>query len=146
WNVKPEVGQDPENPKTVVIEFPIKAPKGKVKKDVSAIEQLETYKMFMENYVDHNASITVHVKDNEWDEVEEWMWNNWDTVVGISFISLDDSFYDLMPYEEITKEEYEKMVEDMEDFKPYIVNYYEKMSNERELGNLGCETGVCPVR
>lgn len=146
WNVKPEVGQDKDNPDTVVIEFPVKAPEGRVKGDVSAIEQLETYKMFMENYVDHNASITVHVRDDEWEEVEEWMWNNWDTVVGISFLSYDDSFYQLMPYEEITEEEYREMVDNMEEFKPYIVNYYEKMSEERELGNIGCETGVCPVR
>ena len=146
WVVKPDNGQDPDNPSTVVIEFPVKAPKGKVKGDVSAIEQLETYKMFMENYVDHNASITVHVRDDEWEEVEEWMWNNWNSVVGISFISYNDSFYELMPYEEITEKEYKKRVKEMEEFKPHIVNYFEKMSEERELGNLGCDVGVCPVR
>ena len=144
WNVKDEVGN---NPDTKVLEFPVKAPKGKVKDEVSAIEQLETYKMFMKHYVDHNASITVHVRDNEWKDVEEWLWNNWNSVVGISFIPYNDSFYDLMPYEEITEEEYNKMVKNMKAFKPHLVNKYEREhQQERELEQDECENGVCPVR
>ena len=147
WNVRNEVGQEGNDVTTKVIEFPVKAPDGKVKGDVSAIEQLETYKMFMENYVDHNASITVHVRDDEWEGVEEWIWNNWDSVFGISFLSYSDSFYDLMPYEEITEEEYRKMADGMDSFKPSLVNKYErKNQEERELDNDGCESGVCPVR
>jgi ribonucleotide reductase alpha subunit len=146
WNVKNEVGQEGEDLTTKVIEFPVKAPKGKVKGSVSAIEQLETYKLFMESYVDHNASITVHVRDNEWEEVEQWLWDNWDSVVGVSFIPYNDAFYDLMPYEEIEKEEYEEMVENMEEFKPHLVNKYEKGAKERELEQDECENGVCPVR
>ena len=76
WRMVPEVGQSEPDVKTYVVEFPIKAPKGKTKYDVSAIDQLENYKMFMENYVDHNASITVHVRENEWKAVEQWVWDN----------------------------------------------------------------------
>ncbi|MDY4694406.1 MAG: ribonucleoside-triphosphate reductase, adenosylcobalamin-dependent, partial [Blautia sp.] len=108
YPIFPEVGQDPENPVTKVVEFPVKAPEGTVKGDVSAIQQLENYKMFMKYYVDHNCSITVHVRDNEWDDVEEWVWQNWDDIVALSFLSYDDNFYELVPYEAITKEEYEK--------------------------------------
>jgi intein/homing endonuclease len=148
WNVKNEVGQEGEDLTTKVIEFPVKAPEGKVKGDVSAIEQLEIYKMFMEHYVDHNASITVHVRDDEWEDVEEWLWNNWDSVVGVSFISYSDNFYDLMPYEEITEEEYNEMVEDMEEFKPSLINEYERKNKglEREINDAACESGICPVR
>ncbi len=46
----------------------------------------------MENYIDHNCSITVHVRDNEWDGVEQWLWDNWDEVIAVSFISLTISF------------------------------------------------------
>ncbi|MFW6287683.1 MAG: ribonucleoside-triphosphate reductase, adenosylcobalamin-dependent [bacterium] len=142
----PEVGQDPEDPETLVIEFPVKAPVGKTKGDVSAIEQLETYKLFMENYVDHNASITIHVCEEEWEMVEEWLWENWDCVVGISFISYNESFYDLMPYEEISEEEYLKRVEEMERFNPSLVSKYESQYMEREIDDSSCDSGACPVR
>ncbi len=68
--------------------------------DVSAVEQLDIYKMFMKNYVDHNCSITVHVQDHEWSLVEDWVWENWDDVLALSFLSFEDSFYDLLPQTE----------------------------------------------
>ena len=146
YPVLPEVGQDPLNPKTKVVEFPVQAPSGRVKADVSAIEQLENYKMFMEHYVDHNCSITVHVRDNEWADVEEWVWNNWDDVVALSFLSYDDSFYDLMPYEEISKEEYEKRKAAMRPFNPSLISKYEREETELDIGASDCVNGVCPVR
>ena len=108
YPVLPEVGQDPKDPTTKVLEFPVKAPAGRVKGDVTAIEQLENYKMLMEHYVDHNCSITVHVRENEWEDVEQWVWDHWDDVVALSFPSCDDSFYELLPYEEIDQAEYER--------------------------------------
>lgn len=146
YPVFPEVGQDPEDPRTKVIEFPVKAPDGKVKADVSAIEQLENYRMFMEHYVDHNASITVHVRENEWDDVEQWVWDNWDDVVALSFLSLDDNFYKLMPYEEITEEEYERRKTTMKPFDPSLLSRYEKAESELDIGESECVNGVCPVR
>lgn len=146
YPVLPEIGQDPINPKTKVVEFPVQAPAGRVKADVSAIEQLENYKMFMAHYVDHNCSITVHVRDNEWEEVEEWVWNNWDDVVALSFLSYDDSFYELMPYEEISKEEYERRKAAMRPFNPSLISKYEREELELDIGASDCVNGVCPVR
>ena len=145
----PEVGQDPDDPQTKVIEFPIKAPKGKVKGDVSAIEQLEVYKMFMDAYTDHNSSITVHVREDEWADVEEWLWENWNSVVGVSFIPYNDSFYKLMPYEKISEEEYKEYKKDFPSFNPSLVNKYEARMNvekEREIEEDECATGACPIR
>lgn len=121
YPIYPEVGQDMETCTTKVIEFPCKAPKGRTKYDVSAIEQLEAYKMFMENYVEHNCSITVHVRDHEWEEVEQWVWDNWDTIVAVTFLPLDDSFYQLMPYEAITEEEYNRRIKEMKPFMPSLL-------------------------
>ena len=146
YPVLPEVGQSIENCTTKVVEFPVKAPEGKTKYDVSALEQLENYKMFMENYVEHNCSITVHVRDHEWEDVENWVWDNWDSVVAVSFLPLDDSFYELLPYEAIEKEEYEKRVNEMKPFIPSLISKYEKEETELDIGNDGCETGICPVR
>ena len=146
YPVLPEVGQDWETCATKVVEFPVKAPIGKTKYDVSAIEQLENYKMFMEHYVDHNCSITVHVRDHEWEAVEQWVWDNWDDVVALSFLSLDDNFYKLLPYESIEEEEYEKRAAEMKPFIPSLISKYEKIEAQIEVGTDGCETGVCPVR
>lgn len=146
YPVFPEVGQDPENPMTKVVEFPVKAPSGMVKADVSAIQQLENYKMFMKYYVDHNCSITVHVRENEWDQVEDWVWENWDDVVALSFLSYDDNFYELLPYEEISKEEYEKRKAALRPFNPSLLSKYEFDETELDIGDSECVNGVCPVR
>ena len=146
YPVLPEVGQDPQDPTTKVVEFPVQAPSGRVKADVSAIEQLENYKMFMEHYVDHNCSITVHVRDNEWDEVEQWVWDNWDDVVALSFLSYDDSFYELMPYEAIDEAEYERRRAAMKPFNPSLLSRYEREETELDLGDPECAGGACPIR
>jgi len=145
YRVLPEVGQELSTAKTLVVEFPVKAPEGKTKYDVSAIEQLENYKMFMENYVDHNCSITVHVRNDEWNDVEQWVWDNWDDIVGISFINLDDNFYDLMPYEAIDEEEYNRRKEEMRPFVPSLISKYEN-NEETELFDDDCSSGSCPIR
>ncbi|MEE1199425.1 MAG: ribonucleoside-triphosphate reductase, adenosylcobalamin-dependent [Christensenellales bacterium] len=145
YPVFPEVGQDPETCRTKVVEFPVKAPKGRVKADVSAIEQLENYKLFMEHYVDHNCSITVHVRDHEWEEVEQWVWDNWDDVVALSFLSYDESFYELLPYEAITEEEYNARREKMRPFNPTLISKYEHEETAADLES-DCANGVCPVR
>lgn len=145
YSVMPEVGQTWENARTLVIEFPVKAPIGRTKYDVTAIEQLEIYKMFMEHYVDHNASITVSVRQDEWDGAEQWMFDNWDTTIGVTFISLDDSYYKLMPYESITEEEYNIRKEAMVDFDAVLLKKFEK-GEEHDVDDSECTTGACPIK
>ena len=146
YPVLPEVGQDPKDPTTKVLEFPVKAPAGRVKGDVTAIEQLENYKMLMEHYVDHNCSITVHVRENEWEDVEQWVWDHWDDVVALSFLSYDDSFYELLPYEEIDRAEYERRKAEMPPFNPALLCRYEHEEAELDIGASDCVNGVCPIR
>lgn len=146
YPVFPEVGQDEKTCRTKVVEFPVKAPEGRVKADVSAVEQLENYKLFMENYVDHNCSITVHVRDHEWEAVEEWVWENWDDVVALSFLSYDESFYELLPYEAISEEEYLRRKAAMRPFNPSLISKYEKEETELDVGAADCTSGVCPIR
>lgn len=146
YPIHPEVGQEMETASTKVVEFPVKAPNGVTKYDISAIEQLENYIMFMENYVDHNCSITVHVREDEWEDVEEFVWNNWDKIVAVSFIPLSDAFYELMPYETITEEEYLERKAEMKPFIPSLISKYETREEEYELENDGCDNGICPIR
>lgn len=145
YPIFPEVGQEIETAKTKVIEFPVKAPEGRTKYTVSAIEQLEIYKMFMENYVDHNASNTISVRDEEWEDVTNWVYDNWDSIIGITFISLENSFYQLLPYEACTKEQYEERASKMKPFNPELLQKYETREDS-ELDESECSTGACPIR
>lgn len=144
WN--PEVGQTAENHTTKVFDFPVKAPEGRTKYDVSAIEQLELYRLIMKHYVDHNASNTIHVRPDEWEGVEQWVYDNWDEVVGVTFLSLDESFYQLMPYESITEEQYDKMLAETPVFNPNILSQYEDFSVEFDIDDSECDSGGCPIR
>lgn len=126
---------------TKVIEFPVKAPVSRTKFDVPALEQLENYKRFMENYCEHNASTTITVKEDEWDLVEEWVWDNWDNIVGLTFFALTGTKYELPPYEEITEEEYKERKGKMLPFDPSLLG-----TSDIELGEETCEGGACPVR
>ena len=146
WNVYPEVGQELETCTIKVIEFPVASGASRTKYDVSAIEQLENYKMFMEHYVEHNASTTVTVKEEEWDAVEQWLWDNWDIVVGITFISLDNNVYKLAPYEQITEDEYNTMLFNMEPFDENILFEYERVEEEHDISDDECSSGACPIR
>ena len=146
YPIFPDVGTTWENAKKLVIEFPVKSPKGRTKYNVSAIEQLEIYKMFMLDYVDHNASITVHVRDNEWEEVEEWVYNNWDYCIGISFLALSDSFYELLPFEKITEEEYNRRISEMKPFDPTLINKYDRKEDHDVGTDDECASGACPIR
>ncbi|HDK27259.1 MAG TPA: hypothetical protein ENG48_09290 [Candidatus Atribacteria bacterium] len=144
WRVVPEVGQTEENANTFVVEFPVKSPTKTTAGSISAIQQLENYKKFMTHYVDHNASVTISVKDNEWDEVTDWIWNNWDSIVGITLLADNGGVYPLMPYEEISEEEYNLRVAEM---KPLNLNKtIFSLFTDDFVDDAECSTGVCPVR
>ena len=66
--------------------------------------------------------------------------------MAVSFLPLDDSFYELLPYEAITKEDYQKRVDEMKPFIPSLIQKYEIIESELDIGTDGCEGGVCPVR
>ena len=158
WTMNPEVGQgfDPEhygevnwddpNLRTVVIDFPIQSGATRTKYDVSAVEQLETYKMFQEAYTEHNTSITVSVRDGEWKDAEQWVWDNWDSFVAVSFLSLDTHTYQLAPYEAITEEEYHRLKDSMAAFDAALLFAREKQEIEHDLDDPSCDTGICPIR
>lgn len=140
-----ENGQTDENCTTKVIEFPIKAPAGKTKYDVGAIEQLELYKLSMINWTDHNTSITVHVKDDEWDDVAKWLYENFEYVVGITFLPLMDETYPLLPYESTTKEDYEERIKNIKQIDYELLAELDD-DEEHEIIDKECANGVCPVR
>jgi ribonucleoside-diphosphate reductase alpha chain/ribonucleoside-triphosphate reductase len=135
-----------ETPRTYVIDFPIKSGAKKTIANFSAKVQLERYFTFQELYTSHNASNTIYVKDDEWEEVEQIIWDNWDNFIGITLFPFDGGTYELAPYEDITKEQYEEMKSKMKPFDPQILTEFERYEAEKDLAGLsGCENGACPI-
>lgn len=142
----PENGQTEEDHTTRVFSFPMKAPQGENKFTVSALRQLELYKLLMKNYVDANASNTITVRSEEWEEVIQWVYDNWDSIVGMTFLELNDAFYQLAPYEKITEEEYNELNTLTPPFNASIANKSEDFSDLLEITIDECTTGACPIR
>ena len=142
----PEVGQDPNNATSFVLEFPVKSPDGAiVKDDVPALELLEEWKKIKVNFTEHNPSATIYVGDDEWLEVANWVYKNWDIVGGLSFLPRNDHVYQLAPYEEITKEQYEELSKQVEgiDFSKLIL--YEQADNTTGAKEYACVGGACEI-
>ena len=143
---KAEVGYSTANSSVVVVEFPIKAPDGAVTRDqVSAIDLLNEWKRLKINYIEHNPSVTIYVGDDEWIKVANFIYENWDIIGGLSFLPRSEHIYQLAPYEEISKEEYEKRVKEIKhiDFSKLI--YYEQEDNTVGAKEYACVSGVCSI-
>lgn len=98
---------DYNNTGLLVFEVPCIAPEGGVLLgQQTAIEQLENWLMFKENFTEHNPSISVYVKEDEWLATGHWVYDHWDAVGGLSFFPYFGGKYPLAPYETITAEEY----------------------------------------
>jgi ribonucleoside-diphosphate reductase alpha chain len=142
----PEVGQTKDEANTYVLEFPMKSPAGAIfKDDVSAIEQLEHWKLVKENYTEHNPSVTISIGENEWLKVAHWVYENWDIVGGLSFLPRSNHVYQLAPYEEITKEQYEKLMEKFPEIDYSKIITYEKVDETEVKRELACVSGVCDI-
>lgn len=152
WRIHPEVGQDMETATTLVIDFPVHSPSEVTKADIPAVEQLKEYILFQKFYTDMNTSNTITVKPDEWEEVEDFVYNHWDDMLGVTFLELNSTYYPLMPYEECTKEEYEELKSKMKPFDPDLLNAMElssrNMGKEFEIldDRAECSQGVCPIR
>lgn len=136
--------EDVTNPSNIVFSFPQKAPEGSVLRDkLSAIEQLEIYKTYYQNWCEHNPSVTIYVKEKEWLEVAAWVFKNFDYLGGVSFLPHTDHIYRQAPYQEVSKEEYEKTVESMP--KIQWEEFIETEDNVVSYKELSCIAGVCEL-
>ena len=143
---QPEVGQSKENASTYVFEFPVKAPKDAVvNADIKALDQLEFWKMVKVNYTEHNPSVTIYVGENEWIEVANWLYSNWDIIGGLSFLPRSDHVYQLAPYEEINEEKYNEMVKKLGDIDFSKIITYERQDETEVKKEMACAGGMCEI-
>lgn len=131
---------------TWVVSFPTAAPKKSLTvSDFTAIQQLEYYKKVQKNWCEHNASITVYVKPEEWLLVGGWVFENWSIVNGVSFLPFSEHVYEQAPYQEITKDEYENLSKTFPKIDYSQLSRYEKDDNTEGSKTLACSGGNCDI-
>ena len=142
----PEVGQTEDDASTFVLEFPVKSPDGAINKDdLTALDQLEHWKLVKEHYTEHNPSVTISLGDDEWIKVANWVYENWDIVGGLSFLPRSNHVYRLAPYEEISKEQYEEMKKRFEHVDYGKLYAYERTDETELKKELACVSGTCEI-
>ena len=141
------VEQDVMSPTSSVFSFPVKAPESSVTvKQVGAMQQLELWKAYQNHWCEHKPSITVYYTDNEFLQVAQWIWENFDLCSGISLLPYSDHVYQQAPYEDIDAEKYDEMVASM----PQGVDWndlekYEEEDNTTGSQELACVGGACEI-
>jgi ribonucleoside-triphosphate reductase len=133
---------------TVVFSFPVKADKGtKVFRDTyTAVEQLELWKVYQEYWCEHKPSVTISVKEHEWMDVGAWVWANFNTISGVSFLPYDGGTYTQAPYEEVDEATYSALEAAM----PKGIDWsklaeFEEDDNTTSAKEYACVGGVCEI-
>lgn len=132
---------------STVFTFPIKAPENSItRNDLSAVEHLEIWLMYKRYWTEHNPSITVSVREHEWIEVANWVYENWDDVGGLSFLPTDDHTYKQAPYQECDEATYNQFFHDT----PKVIDWsmlsaYEQEDNTVGSQTLACTSGSCEL-
>jgi ribonucleoside-triphosphate reductase (thioredoxin) len=130
-----------------VFSFPVKSPdKAVCRNDMTALEHLELWLSYQEHWCEHKPSITVSVREEEWLQVGDWVFNNFDTISGISFLPHSDHSYKQAPYQDCDTANYLLLAEAMpENLDWSLLREYEREDNTTGSQELACTAGVCEV-
>lgn len=133
---------------TTIFYFPIEAPKGAITRDdQDAIKALELWLTIQNHWCEHKPSATINVKEEEWPRVGAWLYENFDTVSGVSFLPYDGGSYKQAPYQALEKEDFDAWCEE---HPPVDVDWsklteYEKEDHTTASQELACTGNVCEV-
>ena len=113
----------------------------------TALSQLERYKMLMKSWCQQNVSATISYSVDEVPGIVDWLLENWDNYVGVSFLfradptkTAKDLGYLYLPQEVVTKEAYEEYAARLQHIDIDQGNSFDELSSDE------CASGVCPVR
>lgn len=132
---------------TTVFSFPQKAPEGAVtRKDLTAVQHLEVWKVYKQTWTEHNPSVTISVKEHEWIEVADWVYANWDFIGGVSFLPFSEHTYRQAPYSDCTEADYYLAKAAMpEEIDWSFLSAYEFEDTTTGSQTLACTSGECEV-
>jgi ribonucleoside-diphosphate reductase alpha chain len=138
---------------TAVIGVPQKSPDGSILRSESPLQLLERVKWFNQNWIKpghrtgmntHNISATVSIREHEWDAVGNWMWENREHFNGLSVLPYDGGTYIQAPFEDITEEKYNQLIETLHDVD--LSKVIELEDNTDLSGELACAGGACEIK
>ena len=137
---------------TAVITIPQKAPEGSILRYESVFQMLDRVKKVSQEWVrsghrsgqnSHNVSATVSIKEDEWDLVGEWMWNNRKFYNGLSVLPYNGGTYTQAPFEDCTQEDFERLVKTLTNVD--LTKVIELQDNTNLSGELACANGSCEI-
>lgn len=135
-----------------VISVPQSAPEGSILRTEDVIDMLERVKRFNTQWVKkghrkgantNNVSATVSIKEDEWEKVGRWMWENKETFNGLSVLPYDGGSYVQSPYEDCTEEKFKEMIQHLHNIDLTQVIEFEDATNLSE--NLACSGNSCEI-
>ena len=142
----PENGQVAETAITWVIHFPVKSPDGAVtRKERSAVAQCMYWLQNKIHWTEHNPSVTITYSPDEVLDLIKWVWEHRDLIGGMAFLPAFDASYSQMPYQEIEKEEYEKLANVFPKIDFSKLYRYEEEDYTKADQELACVAGACDV-
>jgi ribonucleoside-diphosphate reductase alpha chain len=150
----PEICEDDQlrSHDTLCVRIPIKAPENSILRSETPIELLERVKHFSMNWIKsghrsgyntHNVSATVSIRENEWEEVGSWMWENRNHYNGLSVLPYWGGTYVQAPFEDITKEQYEEKIKHLTSID--LTNVLEEDDTVNFGAIAACAGGACEV-
>lgn len=132
---------------TTVFFFPMKSPEGALcRNDITPRDHLNLWAVYNKHWAEHQVSVTVSVKEDEWIDTAAWVYDNFDELSGVSFLPMDGGTYKQAPYQDCTKEEYEELLAKMPD-KIYweVLSDYEKEDTTTGSRELACVGSSCEI-
>lgn len=114
---------------------------------MTALDQLDIWLFYQNEWCHHKPSVTISVSDNEWVEVGAWVWKHFDEISGVSFLPRSNHTYAQLPYQEITKEEYEKWIAEhpIPEIDWSELSQFEKEDTTTGTQQYACSAGVCEL-
>lgn len=137
-----------------IINFPLKAPDGAILRNESVFDLLERVKKYSLEWIKpghtkgdnmHNVSATISIKDDEWKDVGEWMWDNREVYTGLSVLPFDNHTYIQAPLQDCTKEKYEQMIKYIKDIDLTEIVEYADSTELKDQAACSGPGGSCEV-
>ena len=135
-----------------IVSVPQRAPEGAITRSESAMDLLERIKTINKNWIKpghrkganmHNVSATVTIKQDEWDKVGDWLYENKEYFTALSFLPEDLGTYKQAPFETITKQEFEEAVKSLHEVD--LSRVVEMTDNTALMDQAACAGGACEI-